>query len=477
MTTKHLGSEGIEQFIGVVADVLDPHQLGRVRVRIFGIHDDTDNIADEDLPWATVVMPPTSASLSGKGISPTGLLPDSYVIGFFLDGAEKQLPFITGTFHKMPDMDPDFNDVNILARGTNKIQRSIVGPEPESPYKAQYPKNTVYESRSGHIIEIDDTDGEERINIHHRSGTYIEIDKSGKIVMKSVDSSIDVSSAKKTIYAVGDILIDSQANISINAKENVNISGKNVSIQASNTSLTMNDAVFGISAKNTKVSGDFVKIDTPISSISGTTIASGTISTSSILAGSVTSKGVISQTTASLSSGLVDLSSSVKDVGDLSSITTIEQLTEKLETTFGGLANNLNSVATAVSDSTNIKVDGIINQIDNVQESINSAVSGLTSSGTVIRPPGNASPLPSIETNNEEPTATSKAITPLRQYRKKDCIGVQIGTSVLVYLDKNKDGIGDKSELISMGPAQNEFGFADGNAIWNGSSFVSAYVE
>ena len=45
-------------FIGVVKNIKDPLELGRVQVKIFGIHDgEPVPIPDEDLPYAQVVMP------------------------------------------------------------------------------------------------------------------------------------------------------------------------------------------------------------------------------------------------------------------------------------------------------------------------------------------------------------------------------------------------------------------------------------
>jgi putative chitinase len=51
---------------------------------------------------------------------------------------------------------------------------------------SKYPWNLVYESRSGHVTEIDDTPGEERLNMTHRMGTYWEIDKNGTLTLKSI---------------------------------------------------------------------------------------------------------------------------------------------------------------------------------------------------------------------------------------------------------------------------------------------------
>ena len=52
-------------FTGKIEDINDPVGLNRVKVRCFGFY--SNNIAVSDLPWATVMMPVTSASLKGVG--------------------------------------------------------------------------------------------------------------------------------------------------------------------------------------------------------------------------------------------------------------------------------------------------------------------------------------------------------------------------------------------------------------------------
>ena len=51
--------------------------------------------------------------------------------------------------------------------------------QPPSPYAAVYPFNHVYESESGHLVEIDDTPTKERLHWYHRSGTFTEFHPAG----------------------------------------------------------------------------------------------------------------------------------------------------------------------------------------------------------------------------------------------------------------------------------------------------------
>jgi hypothetical protein len=87
-------------FIGVVEDNTDNLRIGRVRVRAFGVHpEDRTLVATEDLPWAIVAQPTTSASISGIGNSPNGLELGTWVLGYFADGPDAQYPIVT---HSLP---------------------------------------------------------------------------------------------------------------------------------------------------------------------------------------------------------------------------------------------------------------------------------------------------------------------------------------------------------------------------------------
>jgi GH24 family phage-related lysozyme (muramidase) len=97
---KHfMGRDGFYWFFGKVVDREgDTLSLGRVRVRVFGIHPDDENLVPNDhLPWATPIMPVTSAGIFGVGASATGLMEGSYVFGFFADGEDAQIPMILGS--------------------------------------------------------------------------------------------------------------------------------------------------------------------------------------------------------------------------------------------------------------------------------------------------------------------------------------------------------------------------------------------
>ena len=62
-----------------------------------------------------------------------------------------------------------------------------IEPKPDQIYKARYPYNHVHQSESGHLIEVDDTPGFERLHRYHRSGTFEEIGSLGQRITKVVN--------------------------------------------------------------------------------------------------------------------------------------------------------------------------------------------------------------------------------------------------------------------------------------------------
>jgi len=105
---EFMGKNGFQWFVGVVEDRKDPQTLGRLRVRCLGYHTEgLDKLPTADLPWAHVMNPITSATVSGIGQSPLGAVEGTWVVGFFQDGADAQQPIIIGTLPGKPTELPD----------------------------------------------------------------------------------------------------------------------------------------------------------------------------------------------------------------------------------------------------------------------------------------------------------------------------------------------------------------------------------
>jgi len=252
--TQFMGHNEFVWFVGVCEDRDDPLKMGRIRVRALGIH--TENLRSlptEDLPWAYVMAPTTTPSMNGLGETPPFIVQGAWVIGFFKDGMDCQQPIILGTLPGVNTVapnptkgfnDPDgvypittgVDDVNGLARGAtaefhpalvlrrNKkqtgipkstkphlptVSQSLAEPEirqtwdeldPKSKSGTLYPYNHVHESESGHIHEIDDTPGGERIHRQHRIGTYEEWHPNGARVLHTEHDNYEIISGDSNIF-------------------------------------------------------------------------------------------------------------------------------------------------------------------------------------------------------------------------------------------------------------------------------------
>ena len=77
----------------------EPIYSHRCRVRIVGYHGCGDELPDEDLPLAHVLLPPNMSTTGGRG-STMQYQGGEVVVGFFFDGADGQQPVIFGTLFK-----------------------------------------------------------------------------------------------------------------------------------------------------------------------------------------------------------------------------------------------------------------------------------------------------------------------------------------------------------------------------------------
>jgi len=66
-------------------------------------------------------------------------------------------------------------------------------PDPEAMYGARYPYNHVQQTESGHLIEMDDTPGKERLHWYHRAGTFTEIGSLGHRITKVVSEDFKIN--------------------------------------------------------------------------------------------------------------------------------------------------------------------------------------------------------------------------------------------------------------------------------------------
>lgn len=116
--------------------------------------------------------------------------------------------------------------------------------EPTTQYNTQYPKNKVFYTETGHLIEIDDTEGYERIHVYHKSGSFVEFHPDGKIVSKSVGSNHLIVSDNNEIIVLG------SNNSSIEGSENKSVNGDKETIIGGSENKTVNGSL------NIRIEGD-----------------------------------------------------------------------------------------------------------------------------------------------------------------------------------------------------------------------------
>jgi len=69
----------------------------RYKVRIIGLHDqEEESISSDQLPWAQVMYPITAGGGQANACATSALRQGNFVFGFFLDGADQQVPVIMG---------------------------------------------------------------------------------------------------------------------------------------------------------------------------------------------------------------------------------------------------------------------------------------------------------------------------------------------------------------------------------------------
>ncbi|HMH05317.1 MAG TPA: phage baseplate assembly protein V [Terriglobales bacterium] len=165
--------------IGIVTNNQDPDKLGRVRVKFPWLSDDHESW------WARIATPMAG---SGRGLFYLPEVDDEVLVGF--EHGDLRFPYVLGALWNGKDAPPETN-----SDGKNNLR--------------------VIHSRSGHLIRLDDSDGDEKVEI---------IDKTGNnsLTIKSSDNSFAITcNGKLTLHAANGIEINSDAGVKIQANANI----------------------------------------------------------------------------------------------------------------------------------------------------------------------------------------------------------------------------------------------------------------
>ena len=170
-------------YLGTVTDANDPRKLNRVKVRV------PDVSGQLVLSWARVALPYAGPGVGGFQVPPMGA---RVIVAFEANDVNR--PIVVGAGW---DQVGETSTAPAAARGEADPVRdgprgedTVVGAggvnlrEPADLFAATYPKNTVFKTSSGHLIEYDDSDGAERISITHGpSKSWLEFHPDGSIVL------------------------------------------------------------------------------------------------------------------------------------------------------------------------------------------------------------------------------------------------------------------------------------------------------
>lgn len=103
------------------------------------------------------------------------------------------------------------------------------------PVDAEYPYNQVQETISGHVIEVNDTAGGERILIKHASGAGVDVRPDGSVVVVSTGKKVEISGEDQTVIIEGnaDLTYKGDLNIKVTGDLNYDVAG-NINVKARN---------------------------------------------------------------------------------------------------------------------------------------------------------------------------------------------------------------------------------------------------
>jgi len=233
----------------VVEDNKDPKFLGRVRIRVLGIHSaNLDEVKTEELPWSDVLQSPGHSNIIGGNVNiPIGTwgycvpLNETFTEFLMIGSIKGVIPepdnsigFSGSEIPVIPN-EPT-NPLEIPDGNHSKTQYTPITvdsfTEPENTANSvEYPYNKVYEDLSGNIIEIDSTKNNPRIRIQHSTGTRIDINTKGDVSIQATDTG-NIWFETPGLYAIdadGNMIIEGDLKITGSLEVGVDISaGSNI---------------------------------------------------------------------------------------------------------------------------------------------------------------------------------------------------------------------------------------------------------
>ena len=133
----------------------------------------------------------------------------------------------TGAFPKREYI--DVASTNLAARGLKRNELYIGGGDVDLNLDLRtnglstYPLNQVRETVSGHVTEIDDTPGSERILYKHRTGAGVEMRPDGTVIVSSRYNTIQITGNDHKVIVEGDGDIHYNGNLRLHVAGNMDV--------------------------------------------------------------------------------------------------------------------------------------------------------------------------------------------------------------------------------------------------------------
>ncbi|MDO6761538.1 phage baseplate assembly protein V [Tamlana sp. 2_MG-2023] len=235
---------------GVVIENADPESLARVKVQF-----PWQKITGETTPWIRIVTPHGG---SEKGFHFIPEIGEEVLVGF--EGGNAERPYMLGS----------------LYNGNKK---------PES-WKTDANDIKAIRTRSGHTIELNDTDGAEKINIYDNEGSIITFDTQAKSLFISATENLEFQAKNIKMIAEenieleaqgeiktaseGDTSIVSQGDTNIQSESDTNLSsGANITIEATTNAVLKGQNITAESQVSTEIKGQQTKVQGQITALQG----------------------------------------------------------------------------------------------------------------------------------------------------------------------------------------------------------------
>ena len=97
-----------------------------------------------------------------------------------------------------------------------------------------YPYNQVARSITGHIYEVDDTPGNERVLIKHADGAGIELGVDGSVSISALGNKIECTGGDQHITIVGDAKLEYQGNVDMKVTGEFNLDCNEFNVNVKN---------------------------------------------------------------------------------------------------------------------------------------------------------------------------------------------------------------------------------------------------